>query len=246
MPDQPFAARLQQWRAADPASLAPPQMAAVLQRLIKERPNDPEGLRYLALAESASDNPAGAVRAMRHAVRLAPARADLWEMLGEALIFQSGGEVTADAKTAFEETLKRDPQAIAARFHLARARIAAGDKAGGLADWRALLATMPAGDPRIAALKSAIAEAEGAPAPPPAAIPEAQMGAIRGMVAGLAERLRANPDDPQGWVRLVRAYAVLGDTAMRDAALKDAQARYAARPDLLDQLAKAAAAEPMR
>ena len=56
----------------------------------------------------------------------------------------------------------------------------------------------------------------------------------------------ASPDDPAGWVQLVRAYAVLGDTAKRDAALKDARARYAGKPDVLAELAKAAATEPMK
>jgi len=247
MPDEPYAGRLKQWLAESPANLTPPEMAAVLGKLTKERPNDPEGFRYLALAEGASQNPAGAVRALRRAVKIAPERADLWEMLGEALIMQSGGDVTPDARAAFAEDLKLDPKAVAARFHLARARIEAGDKAGGLAGWRALAADMPADDPRVPALKAAIAEAEGAPAAPVApAVTGDQMTAIRGMVAGLAERLKASPDDPEGWVRLVRAYAVLGDTAKREAALKEASTRYAKRPEILEQLAKAASAEPMR
>jgi len=247
MADQPFAGRLKHWKAANPASLTPPEMAAVLGELTKARPTDPEGFRYLALAEGASQNPAGAVRALKKAVRIAPQRADLWEMLGEALIMQSGGEVTSDARAAFAEDLKLDPKAIAARFHLARARIEGGDKAGGLAEWRALLADLPADDQRHEALQTAIAEAEGAPAQPAApALSGDQLTAVRGMVAGLAERLKTKPDDPEGWVRLVRAYAVLGETAKRETALREASVRYAKRPDILEQLAKAAGAEPMR
>ncbi len=245
MSDQPFAGRLKHWVKENPAQLTPPQMAAVLGKLTSERPNDPEGFRFLALAEGAAQNPAGAVRALKKAVKLAPQRADLWEMLGEALMMQSGGEVTADARAAFAEDLKLDPKAIAPRFHLARARIEAGDRAGGIADWRALAADMPLDDRRLGALKTAIAEAESAPAPAPA-LSGAQMTAVRGMVAGLAERLKTHPDDPAGWVRLVRAYAVLGETAKREAALRDASTRYSKRPDILDQLAKAARAEPMR
>ncbi|HEY2357795.1 MAG TPA: c-type cytochrome biogenesis protein CcmI [Phenylobacterium sp.] len=248
MADQPFAGRLATWLASNPQSLAPPEMAAVLGKLTKERPNDPDGFRFLALAEGASNNPAAAVRALKHAVQLAPQRSDLWEMLGEAEVFRAGGDLTDEATQAFAQTLKLDPKNVAARFQLARARIKAGDKAGGLADWKALLADMPAADPRRADLQSAIADAEGTRAPPAAAqgLSGDQMTAVRGMVAGLAQRLASNPDDPEGWVRLVRAYAVLGETAKRDAALKDAQVRYAAKPDVLAELAKAAAAERMR
>jgi cytochrome c-type biogenesis protein CcmH len=244
MADQPFSGRLAKWLASNPASLAPPEMAAVLGKLTQERPNDPEGYRFLALAEGASNNPAGAVRALKHAVRLAPRRSDLWEMLGEAQVFRAGGEVTDEATQAFAQTLRLDPRNVAARFHLARARIKAGDRAGGIADWQALLADLPAADPRRADLQQAIAEAQGTPAPA-AGLSGDQMTAVRGMVASLAQRLASSPDDPAGWVQLVRAYAVLGETARRDAALKDARARYAGKPDVLAELAKAAAAKPM-
>jgi cytochrome c-type biogenesis protein CcmH len=59
------------------------------------------------------------------------------------------------------------------------------------------------------------------------------------MVDRLAARLQANPDDPQGWMRLVRAYSVLGETARRDQALATARARYASRPEVLSGLDQA-------
>jgi len=240
--DQPFAARLKGWQEANPASLAPPELAAVLRKVVGERPNDVEGLRYLAIAEGASQNPGGAVRALRQALSLAPERADLWEMMGEALTFEANGQVTPEAAAAFEQTLRLDPRSVGARFHLARRKLAAGDRAGADADWSALLADLPLDDPRREPLQAAIAEAR---TPAPAAAPPG-LDAIRGMVSGLAERLAAQPDDPEGWVRLVRSYAVLGDTAKRDAALKQAREHYATQPDVLNQLAQAARAEPMR
>jgi cytochrome c-type biogenesis protein CcmH len=245
--DQPFAGRLAQWTASDPRSLDAPEIAAVISSKIKEHPTDPEGYRFLAMAEGASNNPAAAVLALKRAVRLAPQRGDLWEMLGEAEIYQAG-DVTEEAKQAFVETLKLDPSNVGARYQLARARIRAGDKAGGLAEWRAILAGMPAADPHRADLMSAIAEVEGTPAPPPQqpGLSADQMTAVRGMVANLAQRLAASPDDPAGWVQLVKAYAVLGDLGKRDAALKTARARFAAKPDVLDALSKAAATEQMK
>jgi cytochrome c-type biogenesis protein CcmH len=252
--DLPFAARMRTWQATDPAQLNPPELAAVLHKLTRERPSDPEGFRYLALAEGASNNPPEAVRALRRAVKLAPARPDLWEMLGEALVVEANGTVTPDARDAFEQTLKFEPKAVVARFQLARAKFDAGDKAGADADWQAVLDELPATDPRRAEIGQAVAQAKGAPPPPsgPAAAaiaqaaPGDQLAAIKGMVQGLAERLKANPDDPEGWVRLVRAYAVLGETDRRDEALKQAQARYASKPEVLSALKEAAKAAPMK
>lgn len=241
--DQPFSTRMKAWLAADPARLDAPELAAVVKLRTSERPTDPEGFRLLALAENAAQNPAEAVRALRRAVRLAPERADLWETLGQALVNEAGGALTPEAKSAFQQAAARDPKALAARFYLARARVEAGDPAG-IAEWRALMVELPAEDPRRAALAQAIEEAQPGPAPTPA-FSEGQLSAIRGMVEGLANRLKAAPDDPEGWVRLVRAYAVLGEAAKRDAALRNAKARYAGRPAVLQQLEAAAKAEPM-
>ena len=247
-PDQPFAARLAAWGAADPASLTPPQMAAVLASIARERPQDADAFRFLAVAASASQDSAGAARAMRQAVRVAPQRADLWELLGQALVAHAGGEITPEAQAAFREALKRDPKTAAARFYLASARLGAGDKAGAVADWRALAADLSPNDPRRQAVAAAIAGAEAGPASAAKAAPTdpAQLAMIMGMVEGLSQRLSADPDDPEGWVRLVRAYAVLGETSKRDEALRTAQSRYAAKPDILARLDAAARAEPMR
>ena len=51
---------------------------------------------------------------------------------------------------------------------------------------------------------------------------------IRGMVNRLAERLKAEPDDLEGWKRLARAYQVLGDTekaAQADTKVRELQNR---------------------
>ena len=237
-PDQAFATRLQAWRRADPATLSPPQMAAVLQAMTLERPGDAEALRYLALAHAASDNPAAAARALRRALEIAPRRADLWETLGQAELARAGGQVSPEAIRAFESALALNPKVVVPRFHLASAQIAAGDKAGGIAAWRALLNDLPATDPRRGALVASIAEAQQA-------VPAPQMDAIAGMVEGLAARLQANPADGEGWVRLVRSYAVLGHADKRDAALAQARKRFAADPDLLRALDLAAKTEPM-
>ena len=77
-PDQPFKARLAEWRAADPETLAAPQMAAILRAIAAERPTDPEPLRNLAIAELASREPTEAIQALHQGDRSAPGRADLW------------------------------------------------------------------------------------------------------------------------------------------------------------------------
>ena len=50
---------------------------------------------------------------------------------------------------------------------------------------------------------------------------------IRGMVDGLAQKLKANPRDEAGWMRLMRARSVLGDNAAAARARNDALAAFA-------------------
>jgi cytochrome c-type biogenesis protein CcmH len=243
VPDQPYAKRLAAWRSSDLASLSAPEIAAVLRDATSKRPREAEGFRLLGVAEGASQNPVAAVRALRRAAALAPERPDVWEMLGQAEVAEAGGKVDADAQAAFRKLLALRPGDPTARYFLAGAKADAGQTREAIADLRALLADLPTGDERRGAVEAAIARAEGKPA---VTADAQQLAMIRGMVEGLAARLQANPDDPAGWVRLVRAYAVLGDTERRDAAYASARARYAGAPQVLQQLDEADRAEEMR
>lgn len=242
-PDQPYAARLEAWRNGDLMQLTPPEAAAVLRQVTGERPADAEGFRLLGMVEGAAQNPLGAVRALRKASQLAPQRPEIWQMLGEAEIVAAGGKVGDNAQAAFRRLLALAPGDPSARFFLAQAKADAGDTATAVAELKALLADMPAADQRRAAVEASIARLEGRPEP--ARDPQ-QLALIQSMVAGLAAKLKDNPDNPDGWVRLVRAYAVLGDTQKRDDAYASARARYAASPQIVQQLDEAARAEPMR
>lgn len=53
---------------------------------------------------------------------------------------------------------------------------------------------------------------------------------IRGMVEGLAERLEENPNDVAGWLRLARAYEVLGETEKAMEARARAEAAQTGAP----------------
>ncbi len=56
------------------------------------------------------------------------------------------------------------------------------------------------------------------------------------MVAGLAARLETQPNDPEGWQRLVRAYSVLGDADKAKATLADGRIAMAKNPAALAAL----------
>jgi len=237
-PDQPFARRLTAWRedAKRGRPLAPDQLAAVMQLIVHDRPNDPKAYYFLAHAQMDSGDAFSAIDSLQRAIALSPRQAEFWSALGEAYMAQSAGEPSPDAVKAFQQAVRIDPTAPLPRYELGGAKIAGGDVAGGLADWRALQRDLPAADPARSGLDQDIAVVERTHALPPASPDQAaqtardQQGFIRAMVDTLAARLKANPDDPAGWARLIRSYAVLGDEPDRAAALARARALFAQRP----------------
>jgi cytochrome c-type biogenesis protein CcmH len=248
-PDQPFARRLAAW--TEEASnndtvqrLTAPELAAVLRTVVAKRPADPAPLVYLAHAEVDSGDPVAAEQDLRKAIALDPKRGELWQLLGETIAMQAGDDPSPEARAAFERAIALNPQLPAAHFYLGRAKIAGGDVKGGLAEWTVLLAMLPSADPGRAALQEEIAAVQKAGALPSddQSATDDQQGMIRAMVARLAARLKAQPDDPEGWGRLIRSYAVLGDETDRMAAMQAAHDQFQSRPDAWARVEQAEAA----
>lgn len=89
----------------------------------------------------------------------------------------------------------------------------------------------------------ALRERENAPAIDPETAariqsmsPEEQAEMIAGMVEGLAVRLEQDPNDLQGWLRLIRARIVLGDVQRARVDLQTAQSVFANNPEQLAAL----------
>ena len=98
-------------------------------------------------------------------------------------------------------------------------------RAGAIAIWQSLLADVPATAPlhqllvdRLAMLTSQAGAGWRRPIP-------------RAMVEMLAARLKADPNDALGWVRLMRAYTVLGETDKAKQALTEARKAFAKNQD---------------
>lgn len=145
--DQPFARRVEDW-AARPQTLDPQQLAAVVERAVRDRPDDPQALRMLGAARFEAGDPVGAASAFRRVLALAPDDAQSWARLGESLVRANQGAVGADAEAAFIEALNRDPGQLGARYFLGEAALSRGDVARTRALWGPLIAALDPADPR--------------------------------------------------------------------------------------------------
>ena len=66
--------------------------------------------------------------------------------------------------------------------------------------------------------------------------PEQRNQMIRGMVEQLATRLHQDGSDVDGWLRLLRAYMVLGERDKAKAAVAEARGALAREPEKLRRL----------
>jgi cytochrome c-type biogenesis protein CcmH len=231
LPSQPLAAR----RSKNPADSSIDELVARAEAHLVANPSDGRGWDVLAPIYLRLGRYGEAVNAYRNAIKLDGDSALRESGLGEAIAGAGGGLVSDDARAAFGRALELDPAQPKARYYLATALAQEGKTSEAVAAWQAMLATLDPGSPWHGATAQAIqqagAEIAAAENMPPSRGPSSEQieaaagmsdadrnAMIETMVAGLDERLRQTPNDPEGWAKLVRSYVMLGKTdAARDA-----------------------------
>jgi cytochrome c-type biogenesis protein CcmH len=239
-------------------------MIASLEARLEASPEDVEGWRMLGWSRFRTGDVEGARQAYQKAVDLAPDDAQTLSALGEAQARVAGGFVNDAAVANLQKAVSLDPGDPRARFLLGLRKEQDGDAKGALDDWIALIETAEPGAEwqdevrtRILELSQqsgidvtgripdAVLQAVGGPSPQ--AIVEAEeMSAqeradmIEGMVTRLDQKLRADPENLEGWMRLIRARRVLNQEDLAADALKRARSVFAADAVALMQLDDAA------
>ena len=233
-------------RARTPdASQSLDNLLAQVEAHLEKDPTDGRGWSVLAPVLAKLGRYDEAVRAYRNSITYNGDSAERRADLGETIAGAAGGVVTADAKAEFERAIALDANAVKANFFLGLAAEQDGRSAEAASIWRTMLAKAPPNAPWRPLLQSALARVGGAGAP--ARSDEAVAAAkemsgtdrdamIRGMVERLATRLKQNGRDVDGWLRLVRAYMVMGDRDKAKGALAEARQAVANDAELLRQL----------
>jgi cytochrome c-type biogenesis protein CcmH len=217
--------------AAERARTTPELQA--LEAEVAQAPSDAQGWVDLARGYADLDRAKDAVGAFAKAMALGRTDIDILRQYAHAAILAQRGMVAADAQHALRRVLALDSTDVTARFFLALAKAQADDVEGALTDWLALERDLPPAAP----LRQALAEnidkaarnlgkdpatlpgrAAGAPQPGPSSddmaaaaqmTPEERDAFIRSMVERLADKMKDNPRDLDGWLKLANAYRVL-------------------------------------
>jgi cytochrome c-type biogenesis protein CcmH len=253
LPGEPIASRA----TAEEQTNSIAALIGQIEAHLEANPKDGRGWEVIAPVYMKLERYDDAVKARRNAIDLLGATAQRAVDLGEALAMAAGGVVTAESKAAFERAAALDADNAKATFYLGLAALQDGNAGDAARTWRNLIAKAPADAPWLPVVREQLARIEtpGAappPGPAPADVaagpspedvaavsqmpPEARNQFILGMVERLATRLHENGSDVDGWLRLLRAYMVMGDRDKAKTAASEARGALAREPEKLKAL----------
>ncbi|MFB2562352.1 c-type cytochrome biogenesis protein CcmI [Rhizobium sp. IMFF44] len=239
LPAQPLEARLEK-----PGSDLAISIVKIEQHLAKN-PDDAKGWEVLAPIYFKTNRIGDAELAYRNVIRLLGPNATRLGDLGEVLVVKANGIVTAEARGVLQQSLALDAANPRTLFYLALALEQEGKAEDAKTAFEALAKQSPPDAPWLAVVDQHVVKNGGQPtasandkAPGnPTAEDIAAANAlssgdrqqmIRGMVDSLDAKLKQDPKNFEGWMRLIRSYAVLNDRERAADALKRGLAAFPA------------------
>lgn len=257
LPDLPFHER--KTAEADQSNVG--ELIARVEERLREHPEDGKGWDVIAPVYLRLQRFGDAAHAFAEANRLQGESVRRLLGFAEATLLAEGGIVSEPVRKAALRVLELEPKRIEVRAWIALAKEQDGDLPGAAAEYRDLLAKAPADASWLPTISERLAIVEKKikgepageqPAPPEDKAPDlaapdvasmspAERAAfVSSMVARLAERLKDNGKDLDGWLRLARAYKVLGRDSDAEGAIASARQNFAGDQASLDEIAKSA------
>ena len=249
LPDQPLEARLDSDGPAESLDV----LLAKAEKLLRENPNDGKGWQVVAQVYFGQKRFEEARQALANARRILGSSPQIEANYGLAATMAARGMITADARSAFEKAREQAPDEPMVRYYLGKAKEQDGNIKGAVADWQAILTLpgLPGGladrlrveiarlDPSAPAIKGPSQEDVAAAGQ---LTREQRAEMVKGMVANLAARLKDQGGPAEDWLKLIKAYSVLGQKDAAQAAVADARKALTNSPaevKSIDDFAKA-------
>jgi cytochrome c-type biogenesis protein CcmH len=244
-------------RLAEERTRTSPEVQA-LEAKVEQSPSDAQGWIDLGRAYVDVERAKDAKDSFAKAMALGRKEPDLLRQFAHAAILSEGGRVTTDAQSALQRVLGADPSDPTSRFFLALAKAQNQDVEGALADWLTLERQLPPQAPLRQLLSENIDKAARQLGKDPAKLPgrtvgraggsagpsaedmaaaeqmtpEQRQAFIESMVERLAAKMKEEPDNLEGWIRLANAYGVLEKREEARTAWAEAAKRAPSRLDV--------------
>jgi cytochrome c-type biogenesis protein CcmH len=243
LPSQPFAAR-QNAVEVEQNGRDVEALVADAESHLARNPQDGKGWDVLAPIYMRLGRLPQAETAYRNAIRLLGSSAVRQAGLGQVLFARAGGIVTADSQNAFQAVIDFEPENPFAAYFLALALAQEGKTDAALQAFADIAEKSPPDAPWMAPVRQQMRRLSGPDEDDVETAmsmsPVERREMIVAMVAGLDAKLQENPDDLQGWLRLIQSYMVLGqveEAGRAFAQASDSFAKESVQQKTLDELA---------
>ena len=245
-------------RLAEERRHTSPEITA-LETKVAASPSDAQSWIDLGRAYVAVGRAKDGADSFAKAMALGRNEADVLRQYAHAAVLAEQGRVTIDAQRALQRVLATDPTDPIARYFLALAKAQNDDVEGALTAWLALEKELPAEAPLRTLLAENIDKAARQLGRDPAKLPgrfagmsapsgpgpseedmaaaaqmspEQRQAFIESMVERLAAKMKDDPENLDGWIKLANAYGVLQKHEEARAAWAEAAKRAPARLDV--------------
>jgi cytochrome c-type biogenesis protein CcmH len=220
------------------------EVAKLIERVeqrLKEKPDDAAGWAVVAPVYFRLGRIDDSLKAYAKAIEFhngdAVQKSRLMADRAEIMVAAAKGKVSGQAATEFNAALSFDEDNQKALFYLAINLEQSGKADEARNNWQVLITRFKAFNPPwLKIAEQRLAGLGGTPelGPTPDQVeaasgmtPEQRQDMIKGMVEGLAAKLKDNPNDVEGWLKLIRSRQVLGNAEQAAQDLAAARAQFA-------------------
>ena len=216
------------------------QLLEIAEKRLKSNPDDVNGWTAIAPVYVRIGRFKDAIAAYENILRVKGRSPENIIKLADVYITQSKGQVNEKAKALISEVLTIDPSNPIAKFYTGIIALQNDDEDETIRIWQSIVDSAAGNEDWLPLVKSRISELKTSE--PLASLPALDQDTIKfakemkpqerikmigEMVSRLAKRLEENPDDKEGWERLIRSYIVLERADDAKAAVQKASTQYA-------------------
>ncbi len=211
----------------------------VAETQLKKNPDDIKGWKAVAPVYVRLGRYEDAINAYQNVLRVEGRKPEILLKLADVHIEKDQGQISQLANALIEETLSIDGENPIAKFYTGIIALQKDEKDETMRIWQGMLdgakgdeEWLPVVEGRISELRT-LMKTPQLPALDEETIlsaeemePDQRIAMIGQMVSNLAQKLENNPENKQGWERLIRSYLVLGRTDDAQTALANAAAHF--------------------
>lgn len=216
------------------------ELVAVAEKRLASNPDDTNGWKVIAPVYMRMGRFDDAINAYENVLRVEGESPEFLLKLADAHIEKNQGQVNETAQQLVSRILELDKENAAARFYTGIIALQSDKPDETMRIWQAMLDEAQGDEEWVPIIQGRIAELkslENTQVPLPALDEETLEAAqdmstedrlemIGQMVSNLSERLQENPNNKQGWQRLITSYMVLNRKEDAQIALANAQKHF--------------------